>query len=58
MECFFVAVLDIKKYLISCAWILGFLHVQEMHNHPINNLCLSIGVRVEDSGFGDLSVQC
>jgi hypothetical protein len=37
-----VAVLDIRKDLIPCAWILGFVHAQDMHDHPIDDLCLPL----------------
>jgi hypothetical protein len=57
MECFVVVVLDIRKALIPCAWMLGVVHAQEMHDHPIDDLCLSISLRVEGSGFGELGVQ-
>jgi hypothetical protein len=58
MECSIVVVLDIRKALIPCAWILGVLHVQEMHYHPIHDdLCLSTSMRVEGNGFGELGFQ-
>jgi len=52
-----VVVLDIRKALIPCAWILGVVHVQDMHDHPIDDLCLSISLRVDHNGFGEVGVQ-
>jgi hypothetical protein len=49
--------LDIRKDLIPCAWMLGVVHAQDMDDHPIENLYMSIGLRVEGSGFGELGVQ-
>jgi hypothetical protein len=46
MEGSVVVVLDIRKALIPPMWILGFLHAQDMHHHPIDDLCLSINLRV------------
>jgi hypothetical protein len=57
MEGSIVVVLDIRKDLIPCAWILGVVHVQDMHNHPINDLCFSISISLEGNGFGDLGIQ-
>jgi hypothetical protein len=34
----------------------GILHVQDMHNHPIDDLNLTIRLGVEGSGFGELGV--
>jgi hypothetical protein len=36
--------------------ILGIVHVQDMHNHPGDELSLAIFLGVEDSGFGDIGV--
>jgi hypothetical protein len=49
--------LEINKSFIPCVWILGFLHAQEMHDHPIDELYFSISLRVEGSGFGNLDIQ-
>jgi hypothetical protein len=49
--------LNIRKALIPCAWILGFVHAQDIHGHPIDDVCLSISLGVEGSGFGELGVQ-
>jgi hypothetical protein len=52
MNLSFVVVLDIRKYLIPCAWILRFVNALEVHGHPIDNLYLPIILRVVGSGFG------
>jgi hypothetical protein len=57
IESLVVVVLNIWKTLIPCTWILGFIHAQDVHNHLIDDLCFTIGLRVEGSGFGDLGVQ-
>jgi hypothetical protein len=57
MEGSVVAVFNIRKDLKPCAWMLGVVHAQGMHNHPIDTLCLSINLGVEGSGFGDLGVH-
>jgi hypothetical protein len=57
MERSIVDVMNIEENLISCAQILGFLHENYMNNHPIDDLCLTICLGVEGSGFGDFNVQ-
>jgi hypothetical protein len=37
--------------------ILGILHAQNMHDHPINDLGLAIHFWVEGHGFGDIGVH-
>ena len=56
MESLVVAVMNIGKTLIPCRHMLRVIHVQYMHNHPIDDLCLAISLRVEGSGFSDLGV--
>jgi hypothetical protein len=57
MESSVIAMLNIGETLIPCAWILGVVHVKDMHDHPIDDLCLAISLGVEESGFGELGVQ-
>ena len=57
MEIPIVAILNITKTLIPCTWMLRVVHAQDVHNHPIDDLCLAIGLGVESSGFSDLGVQ-
>jgi hypothetical protein len=57
MESPVVVVLNIGKTLIPCTWMLRVIHAQDVHNHPIDDLCLAIGLRVEGSGFSELGVQ-
>ena len=57
MEGFVVAMLNIRKDLIPCVWMLGVVHAHDVHNHLVDNFCLSISLGVEGSGFGKISVQ-
>jgi hypothetical protein len=52
-----VTVLNIGETLIPCTWMLRVVHAQDVHNHPIDNLCLVICLGVESSGFSELGVQ-
>ena len=57
MKEFVVAMLNIRKYPIPYAWILGVVHVHDVHNHLVDNLCMSINLGVEGHGFDVLGVQ-
>jgi hypothetical protein len=57
MESLVVTVLNIGETLVPCTWMLRIVHAQDMHNHPIDDLCLAIGLGMESSGFGELGVQ-
>jgi hypothetical protein len=57
MESPVVTLLDIWETLVPCMWILRIVHVRDVHNHPIDDLCLAIGLGVERSGFCELGVQ-
>jgi hypothetical protein len=50
-----VTMLNIGKTLIPCVRVLGFIHVQDMNDHIVDNLSFSIHSGVEGSGFGELS---
>ena len=52
-----VAMMDIGKTLILCVRVLGIIHVQNMHDHLIYDLGLTICLGVEGHGFGELGVQ-
>jgi hypothetical protein len=52
-----VAMMDIGKTLIPCERVLGIIHVKDMHNHSIYDLCLAICLGVEGHGFGEFGVQ-
>jgi hypothetical protein len=54
---FVVVVLNIGDNIIPCAWMFGVVHAQDMCDHSIDGLCLSIILGVEGGGFGDLGVQ-
>jgi hypothetical protein len=57
MESRVVTMLDIWETLVPCTWMLRIVHSQDAHNHPIDDLCLAIGLGVERSGFCELGVQ-
>jgi hypothetical protein len=57
MESLVVAVLNIGKNIIPCMWMLRVIHEQDVHNHLIDDLCLDISLRVDESGFSELGVQ-
>jgi hypothetical protein len=44
MEIHVVVVLNIRKTLIPCTWMLRVIHAQDVYNHLIDNLCLAIGL--------------
>jgi hypothetical protein len=44
MESHVVVVLNIRNTLIPCTWMLRVIHVQDVHNHPIDDLSLAIGL--------------
>jgi hypothetical protein len=52
-----VIVLNIWKTLIPCARVLVIVHVQDMHDHHVDDLGLAIRFGVEGSGFGELGVH-
>jgi hypothetical protein len=57
MESPVVTVLDIWETLVPCTGMLRIVHAQDVHNHPIDDLGLAIGLGVERSGFCELGVQ-
>jgi hypothetical protein len=57
MESPVVTVLDIWETLVPCTWILRIVHAQDVHNNPIDDLYLAIGLGVESSVFYELGVQ-
>jgi hypothetical protein len=54
MERFVVVFLNIRETLIPCALMLRVVHMQDIYNHPIDDLCLAIIFGVEGNGFGEL----
>jgi hypothetical protein len=52
-----VAMMDIGKTLIPCVGVFLIVHVQDMYDHPIDDLSLAICLGVEGSGFGELGIQ-
>ena len=57
MESLVVIVLNIGEILVPCTWMLRILHVQDVHNHLIDDLYLVICLGVESNGFCELGVQ-
>jgi hypothetical protein len=51
-----VVVMNIGKTLIPSAGVLGILHVQDVHDHPVDDLGLAIHLGVEGNGLGELGV--
>jgi hypothetical protein len=52
-----VDVLNIRKTLIPCVGMLGFVNSQDMHDPPVDGISLAIRLGVEGNGFGELGVQ-
>ena len=52
-----ITMLYIGEALIPCAWMLWIVHVQNVYNHPVDNLYLAISLGMESYGLGDLGVQ-
>jgi hypothetical protein len=52
-----VAMLNIRKDLILCAWMFRFLYYHDMSNHLVDYLYFSISMWVEGSLFGQLVVH-
>jgi hypothetical protein len=52
-----VAILHIGNTLIPCVEVFLIVHVQDMYDHPIDELSLAIYLGVEGSGFGELGIQ-
>ena len=57
MERSIIIVSYIGKNLILGSWMLGVLHVEYVHYHPIDDLCLDIILGMEGSELGELSLQ-
>jgi hypothetical protein len=51
-----VVVLNIANNLVPCERVLGIIHAQDMHDHPVDDLSLAICLGVEGSGFGEHGV--
>jgi hypothetical protein len=57
MESPVVTVLKIGVTLIPCTQMLRVVHVQDVHNNPIDDLYLAVGLAVERNRFSELGVQ-
>jgi hypothetical protein len=51
-----LTVLKIGKTLILGVWVLGIVHVQDGHDHPVDDLGLAICLGVEGSRIGNIGV--
>ena len=56
MESLVVVVLYIGETLISCVWVFRVVHAQDVHDHPVEDLCLAINLGVEGRGLSDLGI--
>ena len=52
-----VDTLNIEKNIIPCIWVFRIVHVQDMHDHLVDDLSLAIHLGLESSGFGEIGVQ-
>jgi hypothetical protein len=52
-----VAMINIGNTIILGVGVLGIVHVQDVHDHPVDDLGLDIHLVVEVSGLGELGVQ-
>ena len=50
-------VLDIREALILCVWMLCIVHLQNVYDHPVDDLCLAISLGMERCGLSELGVQ-
>jgi len=57
VESYVVVVLDIGEDFIPCVWMLRVVHAQDVHDHPIDDLCLAISLGVEFHGLSELGIQ-
>jgi hypothetical protein len=57
MESSVVVVLDIGEAFIPCVWMLRVVHVQNVYDHPVDDLCLAISLGVESRGLSELGIQ-
>jgi len=56
VESCILAELDIQEAFITCARMLRVIHVQDLHDNPIDNLCLNISLGVEYHGISDFYI--
>jgi hypothetical protein len=52
-----VFVINIGKNITPGAKVLEILHVQDVHDHLVDDLGLAIRLGLEGSGIGELGVQ-
>jgi hypothetical protein len=57
MEIPIVTVMNIGETLIPCTHILRVVHAQDVHSHPIDDLCLVFCLWVESNRFSEVGVQ-
>ena len=49
MKSYVIFMLNIRKVLIRCVWMFRIVDFQNMHNHPVDYLLLSISLGMEGS---------
>lgn len=49
--------LYIGEDFIPCVFMLQVVHVQDVHDHPVDNLYLAINLGVEGCGLNELRIQ-
>jgi hypothetical protein len=52
-----VTVLNVREDVVPCTWMRRIVHAKDVHNHPVDDLCLAVCLGVESSGFCELGVQ-
>jgi hypothetical protein len=57
MERPIITTLNIGETLVPCTLMLRIVHGQDVHDHPIDDLCLVFCLGVESGGVCELGVQ-
>ena len=57
MESLVAVVLYIGKDFIPCARMLQVVHVQNVYDHFVDEICLAISLGVESHGLSELGIQ-
>jgi len=57
IEKYVVSLLDIGEVIIPCAWMLQVVHMQNVYDHPVDDLYLAINLGVESHGLSEIGIQ-
>ena len=49
--------LYIGEALVPCAWMLLIVHVHNLYNNYVDDLCLAISLGMESCGLGEVGVK-